>query len=174
MAPLIALLLTFGVARVALRKHPDPSLPGRVALSAMLGVTAAAHFVSPEALAAMVPPQLPAPMAIVYATGVAEVAFAIMLVLPATATPALGWVLVAFFVAVLPANIYSAIHEVGLGGHGAGYLWFRVPLQLLFIGWAATFTGAIRRHRRHGPAQDPPATREGSAGRGATGASRAL
>jgi uncharacterized membrane protein len=145
--PLIVLLLTYGVARIALRNHHDPSLPGRVALSAMLVVTATAHFASPEALAAMIPPQLPAPVAIVYATGVAEVAFAVLLLLPVTATPALGWVLVGFFVAVLPANIYSAVHEVGLGGHGAGYLWFRVPLQFLFIAWAATVTGAVRPRR---------------------------
>jgi uncharacterized membrane protein len=49
---------------------------------------------------------------------------------------------------VLPANIYSAVKEVGLGGHGAAYLWFRIPLQLLFIGWAAHFTGALRRKPR--------------------------
>jgi uncharacterized membrane protein len=155
MAPLIALLVTYGVARLALRNHLNPTLAGRLALSVMLGVTATAHFASPADLAAMVPPQLPAPMAIVYLTGVVEVAMAIMLVFPATATPALGWTLIVFFVAVLPANIYSAVHEVGLGGHGAGYLWFRVPLQLLFIGWAAFFTGVVRPRRSHGPTQDP-------------------
>lgn len=150
MAPLLALLLTYTVVRIARRRHPHDSLAGRVALAVMLCVTASAHFTSPEALAAMIPPVLPAPMALVYLTGVIEIAFAILLVLPATAKPPLGWALVAFFVAVLPANVYSAVREVGLGGHGAAYLWFRIPLQLLFIGWAAYFTGALRLRLRPG------------------------
>jgi uncharacterized membrane protein len=154
MAPLTALLLTYALVRFARRKHPNESLAGRVALSVMLGMTATAHFTDPLALAAMIPPVFPAPVALVYVTGIAEIAFAVLLLLPATATPALGWALVAFFAAVLPANIYSAVHAVGLGGHGAAYLWFRIPLQLLFMGWAAYFTGAVRPHPRRARAPD--------------------
>src|SRR5690606_10416719 len=82
----------------------------------------------------------PARTFLVHATGVAEFAFALLLLW--RPSPALGWVLVAFFLALLPANIYSALHHVGLGGHGPAYLWFRVPLQLFFIAWAAQVTGA--------------------------------
>ena len=138
MAPLITLLATYAIARLALRDRLDRSLPGRLALSAMLVVTGVTHFTATEALVAMVPPVLPAPGALVYATGVAELVFAVLLLV--RPTPALGWILAAFFLALLPANIYSAWEEVGLGGHGAAYLWFRVPLQLLFLVWAVYFT----------------------------------
>ena len=137
MAPLIALLATYALARVALRRHPDRTLPGRIALAVMLVVTGIAHFTATEALAVMVPPPLPATPT-VYATGVAELLFAALLV--ARPSRALGVVLALFFVALLPANIYSALHQLGLGGHGSAYLWFRVPLQVLFITWALACT----------------------------------
>ena len=145
MAPLITLLLTYGLAWLALRKRRDRTLPGRIALSVMLVVTAIAHFAATDSLAAMVPPVFPAPVLLVYATGVLELVFALLLLV--RPSPALGWLLIAFFVALLPANVYSAIERVGMGGHGPAYLWFRVPLQLLFIGWAAYFGGVVRAGR---------------------------
>jgi len=46
---------------------------------------------------------------------------------------------------VFPANLFAAVHEVGMGGHreGTDYLWFRAPLQLLFLAWVVHF--GIRR-----------------------------
>ena len=43
-------------------------------------------------------------------------------------------------VLALPANIYAAIKRVDyqkatFNGSGANYLWFRIPLQILFIVW---------------------------------------
>lgn len=138
MAPLIALLLTYAVARFLLRHRADPRLPGRIALAVMLVMTGVVHFTRTDALVAMVPAMLPLPQLLVYATGVAELGFALLLL--ARPTPALGCSLALFFVALLPANIYSAAAEVGLGGHGLAYLWFRIPLQVLFIAWALYFT----------------------------------
>jgi uncharacterized membrane protein len=154
MAPLIALLATYVVARLVFRRRRDRTLPGRLALSVMLVVTGSAHFTMTDALADMVPPALPAPVLLVYASGIAELVFALLLLV--RPTPALGWALVAFFLALLPANIYAAVERVGLGGHGPAYLWFRVPLQLLFIGWAASYTGAARALVRRLPADREP------------------
>ena len=43
--------------------------------------------------------------------------------------------------AILPANIIGSFKKVELGGmeNGPGYLYFRVPLQLLFVGWTYYF-----------------------------------
>lgn len=142
MAPLIALIVTYAAGYVVFRNRPDHTLAGRLALAAMLGVTGVAHFTATDALASMVPPIVPYPVAVVHVTGIAELLFAVLLV--ARPSPLLGWILVAFLVAVLPANIYAAVYEVGLGGRGAAYLWFRVPLQIFFIAWAAYFTGAVQ------------------------------
>lgn len=147
MAPLVTLLATFVVARawVGARRHPDPAArAARIALGTMLVLTGIAHFTSTEAMVRMVPPFLPARASIIYATGVLELGVAAALFARFDRrTPWLGWALAAFFVTLLPANIYSAVAETGLGGHGAGYLWFRLPLQGLFIGWALAATGAL-------------------------------
>lgn len=148
MTPLIFLLLTFAVARAwsGARRAPDPGArAARFALAAMLILTGVAHFTSTEALAQMLPPLLPGAVALVYATGALELAAAALLLWRRDRqTPWLGWALAAFFFGLLPANVYSALAEVGLGGHGAAYLWFRVPLQALFIGWALVSTGALQ------------------------------
>jgi uncharacterized membrane protein len=50
-------------------------------------------------------------------------------------------------VLILPANIQAAIKRIDYqkgttDGPGVNYLWFRVPLQILFITWVYLF--AIR------------------------------
>ena len=109
-------------------------LCGRAAMSAMLLLTGSSHVVMTDAMVAMLPSFVPMRAEIVYLTGVLEILAAIGLLVP-SASRFTGWCLIAFFVAVLPANVYSALNRVGLGEHGPAYLWFRVPLQLLFIGW---------------------------------------
>ena len=79
------------------------------------------------------PPALPAPLLLVYVSGVAEIAGGLGLLLPATRRWA-GWGLVALLVAVFPANVYMAlIHEqLGISGWVA---WGRLPLQLPLLWW---------------------------------------
>ncbi|MDQ0798255.1 hypothetical protein [Streptomyces sp. B1I3] len=126
-------------------------------LAIMLVATAAAHFVpssvtvmpSHDDLAAMVPPFVPFPRAMVYVTGVLELLGAAGLV-RATTRSAAGIGLAALFVLMLPANIYAAIEDIPLDGNPATPLWFRVPEQLLFIAialWAATATHSTSSRR---------------------------
>jgi uncharacterized membrane protein len=94
------------------------------------------HFVIPRAYAAIVPPQLPAPRAIVYASGVAEIAGGAGVLHPRTRRVASAWS-VATLLAVFPANIHMALHPERYrvpGGRSA--LWLRLPVQALFIAWA--------------------------------------
>ncbi len=112
MAPQIALIVTYLFARLVLRGRPDRTLPSRVALAVMLLLTASAHFFSTDELAAMVPPLLPAPHAIVYATGVVELAFAVLLVV--RPSPALGWLVAGFFFGFTPRMVPRASAELTL------------------------------------------------------------
>jgi uncharacterized membrane protein len=99
------------------------------------------HFISPEAYVAMVPSALPAHEALVYISGVAEIAGGLGLILPATRRLA-AWGLIALLVAVFPANINMAVNDLPLGGRDvpAWALWGRLPLQLVLIAWAFWYT----------------------------------
>ena len=147
MAPLIVLLATF-VVLVLVRRFWAPralslSLCGRAAMSAMLLLTGSGHFFMTDEMAAMLPHAVPARTEMIYATGVLELLAVVGLLVPATSRLT-SWCLIAFFFAVLPANIYAALNRVGVGKHGPAYLWFRVPLQILFIGWIWYFGEAAR------------------------------
>ncbi|WP_244257975.1 hypothetical protein [Streptomyces sp. Tu 2975] len=116
-------------------------------LAVMLVATATAHFAPPglamvpshDDLTAMVPPFVPFPHAMVYATGALEFLGAAGLVRAKT-RPAAGTCLAVLFALMLPANIYAALEDIPLNGAPATPLWFRIPEQLLFISlalWAA-------------------------------------
>jgi len=116
---------------------PDSWLvSARLALATMFVFTAASHFTPMKKdLIAMVPPALPRPDMLVFATGIAELAGAIGLLIPATTFwAACG--LIALMGAMLPANISAARRGVLLRGRRATPLWLRVPMQVLFIAWA--------------------------------------
>jgi uncharacterized membrane protein len=98
------------------------------------------HFASPEPYVGMMPPSLPAPWALVYVSGIAEILGGLGLILPATRRLT-AWCLIALFVAIFPANLNMAINQLPLGARHvpAWALWARLPLQLLFIWWASSF-----------------------------------
>ena len=77
-------------------------------LSGLLTVTGTLHFVAPKVFADIVPPQLPSPVGLAYASGVAELACAAGLAIPRTRRAA-GWATAALFVAVFPGNIQMAL-----------------------------------------------------------------
>jgi uncharacterized membrane protein len=88
---------------------------------------------------------VPSPMAVVYVTGVCEILGAVGLLVPALRRPA-GLALIAFFLAVLPANIHAAQAGITLRGEPPTPLAVRIPMQALFI--ALTWWSAVSRHRR--------------------------
>jgi uncharacterized membrane protein len=102
------------------------------------------HFVKPRAYKAIVPPYLPAPDALVYASGVAEIVGGAGVIVPAVRRPA-GWWLIATLVAVFPANLHMALNpeEFPQVPGGPATLWARLPLQALFIAWVLR---AMREH----------------------------
>jgi uncharacterized membrane protein len=105
----------------------------RAGLVVMLLFTASAHFNSMRHdLARMVPPAIPRPMVFVYFTGVCEILGGIGLLIPSTRFAA-AVALIAFFLAVLPANIHAARARVQLRGRPATPLVLRVPMQVLFV-----------------------------------------
>jgi len=150
MEPLIVLIAAFVLSLIISKlvtRQPKLILSGNIAMSAMLFFTAIGHFVYPSGMVMMLPDFIPFKLGMVYFTGIVEIAAAIGLLIPALRYWT-GVLLVIFFILVLPANINAAIKQVDLKnasytGKGISYLWFRVPLQILFIVWVWYF--AIRK-----------------------------
>ena len=147
MAPLIVLLgsflIIFAIRRFGLGQE-DSGPAGRMALAIMFVFTGVAHFFMIESMSRMLPDFVPFRPEIIVLSGVAEIVLGLGLVFERTYRLA-GILMILFLVAILPSNVYAAIMRVEVGGHAAGpvYLLFRVPLQMLFIGWAYYF--ALRR-----------------------------
>lgn len=140
--PEIILPIVFCIALLILKmihKRYLFALSARIAMAAMLVTTAIAHVVFAEGMSMMLPDVIPYRTGLVYLTGVLEAAAAIGLLIP-TYRKLAAWLLIAFFVLILPANIYAAMNHVNLetatfDGDGPGYLWYRIPLQVFFIAW---------------------------------------
>lgn len=146
MKPLLVLLVAFVVATIVLRLVAEQwlyVLAGNIAMAVMLLFTAIGHFAFTKGMTMMLPSFVPFKKALIYITGLMEVGLAIgLLISPLRETTA--WFLIVFFMALLPANVYAAVKGVdyqkgSYSGPGLTYLWFRVPLQLLFIGWVYYF-----------------------------------
>jgi uncharacterized membrane protein len=95
------------------------------------------HFVNPEPFVSIVPDWLPEPRLLVAVSGVLEVLGGIGILLPRTRRFA-AWGLVALFIAVFPANVHMAIHQIPAFGPVPAWVpWARLPLQGVFVAWAA-------------------------------------
>src|SRR5829696_6332435 len=73
-------------------------------LAAVFVTSGILHFARPEPFESMVPKQLPSRRALVYASGAAEIACAVGLLIPRTRRVA-GFASAALLVAVFPANV---------------------------------------------------------------------
>ena len=109
----------------------------RIVLAVAMTAVGILHFTNPEPFVKIVPAFLPAPLALVYASGVAEIAGGIGILLPAVRRAA-GLGLIALYIAVFPANINMAVNQVSLGPDPipTWALWLRLPFQFVFIAWA--------------------------------------
>jgi uncharacterized membrane protein len=130
------------------------SVPKRIALFALAiffvgaGV---AHFVNTEFFVSIVPPYLPAPLALVQVSGVFEILGGLGVLLPATRRLA-GWGLVALLFAVYPANLHMAFHPEAFVARGMPLwgLYLRLPVQFVFVAWTLWATWP--------PTRTPPGT----------------
>ena len=140
MKPLIILLIVFGVAAIFCAF----SVAGNIAMCAMLCFTALGHFKFHRGMVKMVPARVPLKSLVVYASGMAEILLGVGLLFP-TVRHAAAIVLIVLLVLMLPANINAARQHINYetgesDGAGLKYLWFRVPLQVFFIGWIVYFS----------------------------------
>ncbi|MGB3614841.1 MAG: MauE/DoxX family redox-associated membrane protein [Elainellaceae cyanobacterium] len=113
----------------------------RGVLAVCMVVAGVLHFAATEPFVKIVPGVLPYPAAIVYVSGVIEIALGVMLLFRPLQRLA-GWGLVLLFIAVYPANINMAVNQIHLDGipdspwvHAV-----RLPFQFVLIAWAYWYT----------------------------------
>jgi len=114
-----------------------PTTRGRIGLTLFFALAGLGHFFRTEMMSQMLPPSVPYRIELIYLTGILELLGAAGVWIPRLMRLT-GLCLILMLLAVLPANIYSAINRVSFGGHESGpvYLLVRVPFQLLLIWWA--------------------------------------
>ena len=149
MKPLIVLIIVFGISAGTLKlttHRYDLQLSSRIAMSSMLLFTAIGHFMFTKGMTMLIPDFIPFKKEMVYLTGIIEIVAALGLLIPGLRV-LIAWLLILFFLLLLPSNIKASINHIDiekgtLNGNGLNYLWFRIPLQLFFIVW--TYISSIR------------------------------
>jgi uncharacterized membrane protein len=109
----------------------------RVIVAVSMIAIGIAHFVIPAGFVAIVPAWLPAPEALVAISGFFEIVGGLGLLVRRVRRAA-SYGLVALYVAVFPANINMAVHDLRPEGiHVSAFaLWARLPFQIVFIALA--------------------------------------
>jgi uncharacterized membrane protein len=100
------------------------------------------HFIHPELYMPMMPPYLPWHRALIYVSGAAELGLGLMVLAPSLRHAA-AWGLIFMLIAIFPANLHIALHDVPLFGRAEGYgmwNWVRLPFQAVLIAWAWWYT----------------------------------
>lgn len=107
------------------------------------------HFFVPEPYLRIIPPFLPWPKALLGASGAAEIAGGVGLLVGKFRRVA-GYGLAALLVAVFPANVYMAVAHVSFPGIiGESWVqWLRLPLQIPLILWALYYAKAPAKSHR--------------------------
>ena len=116
---------------------PRQQLPlSRYALALFFSVAGLLHFLFPAAYAAIMPPWLPAPLLLVYVSGVFEFAGGIGL-LPERTRRLAAFGLIALSLAVLPANVQMLLNARAAGDPAwqQALLLLRLPLQAVLLWW---------------------------------------
>lgn len=111
----------------------------RILFGLLLAAIGVLHFVRPAPFVAIVPPWLPWPLALVYVSGAAEIAFGVLLLFRRTRVLA-AWGIILLLIAVFPANIHMAVNAHLFPAMSEPVLWARLPLQLVLIALAYRFT----------------------------------
>ncbi len=125
--------------------QPRVTLP-LMLIAAIFIVGGVLHLVKPAYYVRIMPPWLPAPMALVLISGVFEILGGVGVLVPTTRVVA-GWGLIALLIAIFPANVQMLLNA--RAAH-ASSLWMtgliaRLPLQAALIYWV--FRAAIRQPR---------------------------
>ena len=133
---LAVLIVVFGIAMLipARGGRRSPRTAARLAMAVAMVFSGVSHFADPAAFTQLLPEFVPVPTAVILATGAIEILLGVGL-LVSRWRQEVALALVAYLVAVFPANVYVAVADVPLEGLGGGNPWLRLPFQAIYIAW---------------------------------------
>src|SRR4051812_30168342 len=105
----------------------------------LFALAGANHFLHTDFYLSIMPPYLPWHLALVYVSGICEIALGVALLARST-TRFAAWGMIALIVAVTPANLHMAVHNELYPQFSASALWIRLPMQLVLLAWAYWYT----------------------------------
>ena len=114
-------------------------IAGKVLLGVFFIAAGIVHFVRPGIYVKIMPSYLPWPLGLVYLSGICEVGLGALVLIPRY-TGLAAWGLIALLIAVFPANVHMAMHPELYPRIPPAVLWWRLPLQGVFIAWAYAYT----------------------------------
>lgn len=98
------------------------------------------HFMHPEKYLSLIPYWLPAHHLLINASGIAEIALGMLLIVPATRQVA-AWLIIAMLIVfLLLIHIPHTYYLYGTPGYGFMIHLIRTPLQFVLIWWAWLYT----------------------------------
>lgn len=126
-------------------------LTGRIVLAAILLVAGIGHFRNTAEFTAQVPPWMPGAEAVVYLSGVVEIALAVALIVLPRQRALVGWLTAGFFIIIFPGNISQFVTQAdafGLDSDAARFI--RLLFQPVLVVLALWSTNAWRDFRDRG------------------------
>jgi uncharacterized membrane protein len=127
----------------------------RIALAVAMAFAGLGHLLYPTPFVQHLPEWVPMRSAIVFGSGLVEIAFGVALLTRRSWQPRIGLALAAFLVAVFPGNLYVALAGIDVQGQPDGlYSWIRLPFQPLYVWltlWATDGLSALRTWSDRGP-----------------------
>jgi len=102
------------------------------------------HFINPAIYLKIMPPYLPAPLLLIYLSGVFQIILGVLLVVPKFTRRA-AWGAMALLVTVFPANVYMAMNTGLFPEINPHLIWLRLPLQFVIIAWAYWYTSGMKK-----------------------------
>ena len=97
------------------------------------------HLVNPGAYEGVMPPYLPAPVFLIYLSGVCEIVLGALL-FPQRTRRFAAWAIIAMLAAFMPVHIHMLVNWAEYPGIPYWLIVARIPLQGVFMLWAWWYT----------------------------------